>query len=59
MNQDQVGGIFRAVIPPLVAYVVAKGWIPVGSADAIISAIAAIGAAIWSFTNNKSGKTIA
>ncbi len=58
MNQDQLGGIVRAVVPPLVAYLAAKGIIPAGSADAVISAAIAVAAAIWSYLSNKSGKTI-
>lgn len=58
MNQDQITGIIRAVVPPLVTYLVAKGIIPVGSADAVIAAAAAVAAAGWSFINNKTGKVI-
>jgi hypothetical protein len=58
MNQDQLGGIVRAVVPPLITYLVAKGFVPAGSADAIISAAAAIAAAVWSIATNKTGKTI-
>lgn len=59
MNTDQWGGLVRAIVPPLTAFAVAKGWIPVGSADTVIAAIAAIGAAGWSIYTNRSGKTIA
>ncbi len=58
MNNDQLGGIVRAVVPPLVTYLVAKGIIPVGSADSIIAAVAAVAAAGWSWVNNTTGKTI-
>ena len=58
MNQDQLGGIVRAVIPPLVTYLVAKGIVPSGSADALISAAVALAAAAWSVINNKTGKVI-
>jgi len=58
MNLDQLGGIVRAVVPPLVTYLVAKGIIPAGSADAVISAAVAIAAAVWSVINNKTGKVI-
>ncbi len=58
MNSDQLGGIVRAVVPPLVTYLVAKGIVPAGSADALISAAVAIAAAAWSVVNNKTGKTI-
>ena len=56
MNQDQLGGIVRAVVPPLVTWLVAKNIIPAGSADAVISAAVAIAAAAWSVVSNKTGK---
>jgi len=58
MNQDQIGGIVRAVVPPLVTYLVAKGIVPAGSVDALISAVVAVAAAIWSVASNRSGKVI-
>lgn len=58
MNQDQATGIVRAVVPPLVAYLAAKGVIPIGSADAILAAGVAIVAAAWSIVNNRTGKVV-
>jgi len=58
MNQDQATGIVRAIVPPLVAYLAAKGIIPIGSADTILAAGVAIVAAVWSVINNKTGKVI-
>ncbi len=58
MNQDQLGGIVRAVVPPLVTYLVAKGIVPAGSADSLIAAAVAIAAAGWSVVSNKTGKVI-
>jgi hypothetical protein len=58
MNQDQIGGIVRAVVPSLVTYLVAKGIVPAGSADALIAAAVAIAAAGWSIVSNKTGKVI-
>ena len=58
MNQDQLGGVVRAVVPPLITYLVAKGIIPAGSVDAIVSAAVAVAAAVWSYATNRSGKTI-
>ncbi len=58
MNSDQITGIIRAVVPPLCAYLAAKGIIPVGSADAILAAVVAIAAAAWSIHNNRTGKVI-
>ncbi len=58
MNQDQLGGIVRAVVPPLITWLVAKNVIPAGSADTVISAAVAIAAAAWSVVTNKTGKVI-
>ncbi len=63
MNYDQITGVIRAVLPPIVAWAVAKGWLP-SATDAtitgpIVVAAIAIAAAVWSVLNNKSGKTIA
>jgi len=58
MNLDQITGVIRAVVPPLVAYLAAKGYIPAGSADSIIAAAVAVAAAVWSVHNNKTGKVI-
>jgi len=58
MNNDQLGGIVRAVVPPLVAWLVAKGIVPVGSTDAIIAAAVSIAAAAWSIVTNRTGKII-
>ena len=58
MNQDQLGGIVRAVVPPLVTWLVAKSIIPAGSADAVISAAVAVAAAGWSVATNRTGKII-
>jgi hypothetical protein len=58
MNQDQLGGIVRAVVPPLVTWLVTKNIIPAGSADLVISAAVAIAAAAWSVVSNKTGKVI-
>jgi hypothetical protein len=58
MNQDQIGGIIRAVVPPLVTYLVAKNIIPAGDADAIIASVVTLAVAGWSIVTNKTGKTI-
>jgi len=58
MNFDQVTGILRAVIPAAVAWAVGKGWVPAGAAGDVGAAVAAIGAAVWSVLNNRTGKTI-
>ena len=58
MNYDQITGIFRAIAPAIMAWLAGKGIIPADSGGDIISAIIAVGAAIWSVLNNKTGKTI-
>ncbi|HUZ34177.1 MAG TPA: hypothetical protein VMV19_19035 [Xanthobacteraceae bacterium] len=58
MNQDQLGGVVRAILPPLITWLVAKNIVPAGSADAVISAAVAIAAAGWSIISNKTGKVI-
>ena len=45
---DMIYGILRAVIPPALTYVVAKGWIPEASGGDVMAALSAVGAAIWS-----------
>ena len=58
MNYDQITGILRAIVPAGLAWAVGKGYVPAGSVGDIGAAIAAIGAAVWSVYNNKTGKTI-
>lgn len=62
MNQDQITGIIRAVVPPAVTWLAAKGYLSAGSTDSIVSAliaiVAAVGAAGWSVHNNQTGKVI-
>jgi hypothetical protein len=53
MTWDQIAGPLRAILPPLLAFVVAKGWIPAGSADWIVSSVVALGAAVWSIWSNR------
>jgi len=52
MNQDQITGILRAIIPALLAYVVGKGWIAESSIPDITAAVVAVVAAVWSVFNN-------
>lgn len=59
MNYDQFTGIIRAIVPAVVSYIVAKGYLTEDSAATVGAAMLALAAAIWSVLNNKSGKTIA
>lgn len=58
MNQDQMTGIIRAVVPAILAYAVGRGWVDAGMVGDITTAIVTIAAAIWSVHNNQTGKTI-
>lgn len=58
MNTDQMGGILRAVLPPLVAFATAKGWVSAGNADWLITGLATFAAAGWSWWTNKPGTVI-
>ena len=48
MNQDQVMGILRVVVPMVIAYCVAKGWVSTSQAADVGAAVITIGAAVWS-----------
>ncbi len=52
MNYDQITGIIRSLVPAVLAFVAAKGWIPGDSIPLITTAVVAIAAAIWSVFNN-------
>jgi hypothetical protein len=58
MNYDQLTGILRAIVPPLVAFLAAKNVIPADPSGLWLSAAVAVAAAIWSVFNNQSGKVI-
>lgn len=57
--QDMVNGILRALVPPMLAYVAAKGWIPESSVGDVLAALSAAGAAIWSVYNKTDTAKIA
>ena len=58
MNYDQWTGILRTIVPALAAYAVGKGWVPEGAATDLAMGIVALGSAVWSIFNNKSGKIV-
>jgi hypothetical protein len=62
MNSDQITGILRAIIPGIVAWAAAKGWIPAnlvtGFDDAVITILTVVVISIWSVHNNQTGKVI-
>lgn len=52
MDMNVIGGVIRAVLPPVIAFLVAKGTLPVGSYDMVVTAIVALITAIWSVKTN-------
>jgi hypothetical protein len=58
MNSDQLAGILRAVLPAVVAFAVAKGWVGAGSADWLVASVVSIVCAGWSAWTNKPGTVI-
>lgn len=58
MNSDMIGGIIRAFFPPVIAFLIGRGALPVGDYGAIITALVALVTGIWSIHTNQTGKTI-
>ncbi len=58
MNSDMVGGIIRAVVPPVLAFLIGKGALPAGDYSAVVTGFVAMVTAGWSIHTNKTGKTI-
>lgn len=62
MNNDQLTGILRAIVPAVVGYFAAKGYVPQAVAgdfgSALVTVVSVLAMAGWSFHNNKTGKTI-
>jgi hypothetical protein len=58
MNTDMLGGIIRALFPPLIAFLVGKGTLPAGDYGAVVTAFVSLATAIWSIRTNETGKTI-
>lgn len=54
MNGAEFGGVLRAVIPALLVWVAAKGWVPpeINLAD-LGAALVTVGAAVWSVWNKR------
>lgn len=53
MNANQVNGILRTVVPALLAYAVAKGWLTDSQVADISAAIITLVMAGWSFVSNR------
>lgn len=58
MNADQLGGVVRAVVPPFLAYAIAKGWLVSADVAPIVTAVVAAATAVWSYFTNKPGTVI-
>jgi len=55
MTTEEIGGIVRAVLGPVVAYAAGKGWIGAESVAAVVAAGMAVATAVWSvLTKRKS-----
>ena len=58
MNQDQINGLVRAIAMPVIAWAMAKGYLPAGDYAPMLVAIGTILTGIWSLHSNATGKTI-
>jgi hypothetical protein len=58
MNSDMIGGVIRAIFPPVIAYLVGKGTLPAGDYGTVVTGVVSLVTAIWSVHSNKTGKTI-
>ena len=60
MDTNVINGIVRAIVPAIVGYAAAKGWLTQsGAADvanAIVAAIVALASAGWSIKSNMPSK---
>lgn len=58
MNSDMLGGIIRAIFPPVIAFLVGRGTLPAGDYGAVVTAVVSLVTAAWSIHTNQTGKTI-
>lgn len=58
MNTDMIGGVIRAVVPAVLAYMIGKGILPAGDYSAVVTGLVALVTASWSVHTNKTGKLI-
>ena len=59
---DEVKGPLRAIVPALVTYLVAKGYIPEalsGPVTDLLLVVLVAGAAVWSWVKNRRGAKVA
>ena len=53
MTPNILGGIVRAIVPPTLSFLIGKGILPAGDYSAVITAVLALGTAVWSVHTNK------
>jgi hypothetical protein len=58
MNTDMIGGVIRAIVPPMLAYLIGKGTLPAGDYSTVVTGLVALITAVWSVRTNATGKTI-
>ncbi len=58
MNSDMLGGIIRAVFPPVIAFAIGKGLLPAADYGSVVTGVITLATALWSVHSNKTGKTI-
>ena len=58
MNTDMIGGVIRAVLPPIVAFLIGKGVLPAGDYGSVVTGFVALVTAVWSVRTNTTGKLI-
>ena len=58
MNTDMIGGVIRAVLPPVIAYMIGRGVLPAGDYGSVVTGFVALVTAVWSIRTNTTGKVI-
>ena len=53
MNPNMLGGIVRAIVPPVLSFLMGKGIIPAGDYSTVITAALSLGTAAWSIHTNR------
>lgn len=59
MDQNMIGGVIRAVVPPIIAFLVGKGVLPAGDYAGMITALVGMVSALWSIHTNMPKKPTA
>ena len=58
MNTDMFGGVIRAVLPPVIAFMIGRGILPSGDYGSVVTGLVAFVTAVWSVRTNTTGKVI-